>query len=88
MNIGDRVKLISFNNSSVADDNCDEQENYWKLVGETGFIVAEPNLSDTISSDRLCIQFNVDVKSLNLHCHNEIPNSLWILASDLQVLNP
>jgi len=79
---GMKVKLIAFNNSTTAPDDCDPCENYWSLIGELGTIVKPIN-----SRSRVLVQFDVSVNSMGLHCHNAINNSLLILGSDLEVLN-
>ncbi len=79
---GTKVKLITFNNSSVAPEGCDPSENYWALIGELGIIIEPKN-----SRSRLLVQFDNSVELMGLHCHNKIKNSLLILASDLEVIN-
>ena len=80
MEIGTRVKLISFNGESETPEGCEPEENYWALVGNTGTIAKPKN-----SNSRVLVQFDINVNSLGLHCHNEIPNSLLILTNDLRV---
>jgi hypothetical protein len=81
MDVGTKVKLTSFNGELESPDKCDPSENYWSLVGATGVISKPEN-----SRGRVLVTFNVDVRSLGLHCHNETPNSLLILTSDLKVI--
>jgi hypothetical protein len=87
MQIGNRVKIISFNGTLKADDYCLPNENFWKLIGSIGQIVKDPDEKDQYASfsdkPRLLVQFEKDVRSLGLECHNKIDNSLWILESDL-----
>ena len=87
MQIGNKVKLKTFNGSLQPDDNCQPNENYWKLIGSIGQIVKNPDeegpYPSTSRKQRLLIRFEIDVKSLGLECHNKIQNSLWILESDL-----
>jgi hypothetical protein len=87
MKIGSKVKLISFNGAFKADDDCIPSENYWKLINFTGKIVQDPNkegmYSHTFGKPRLLVQFEEDVISLGLECHNNIENSLWLLETDL-----
>jgi hypothetical protein len=35
---------------------------------------------------RVLVQFDKSVKSLNLECHNNVENSLWINVKDLEIL--
>ena len=81
MDIGSKVKLKTFNGSLSPPDDCDPSENYWSLVGVTGSIVMPEN-----TRGRVLVVFNVRVSDLGLHCHNEIPNSLLIIPSDLEVI--
>lgn len=80
MNLGTKVRLTSFNSEKSPPKDCEPSENYWLLVGETGKVIKEKN-----SNSRLLIKFDVTVSDLGLHCHNEVPNSLYILESDLVI---
>lgn len=75
---GKRVVLKSFNGSLIAPDNVTPEENYWLLIGSKA-VVAESN-----NSERVLINLDRDLSSLGLANHNEHPNSLWILISDLK----
>ena len=79
---GTKVKLTTFNNTTDSPEDCEPSENYWSLIGETGIIKKPEN-----NRSRVLVQFDNSVKSKGLHCHNEIENSLLILASDLEVLS-
>jgi hypothetical protein len=81
MDIGTKVKLVSFNGSLESPDKCDPSDNYWILIGATGTISKIDN-----ARGRLLVTFDSEVSDLGLHCHNEIPNSLLILVSDLEVI--
>lgn len=85
MKLGDKVKLISFNGLKNGLQEIEEQENYWKLIGHTGTMMKYPKEKYFIG--RVLIEFDIDVKSLNLECHNEVDNALWILEKDLEKLN-
>jgi hypothetical protein len=76
-----RVRIKSFNGSSVSPPACKESENYWRLIGELGTVVAPKN-----ERSRYLVKFDVSVAGLGLHCHNPIENSLWIHGADLQWL--
>jgi len=78
MKIGNKVKLNTFNGTTKPDEECSHNENYWKLIGSLGKILKGPN-----DKSRFLVQFEKDVISLVLECHNDINNSLWILESDL-----
>lgn len=73
------VTLQSFNGTKSAPADCRPNENYWILVGATGTIIESPN-----TRGRLLVQFDVSVSDLGLSCHNSVPNSLYILESDLE----
>lgn len=78
MKIGNRVKLKTFNGTLISDDDCSPHEDHWKLIGQIGCIV-----QNSSEKNRLLVQFEEDVNSFELECHNVIKNSLWILESDL-----
>lgn len=75
---GKRVALKSFNGSLIAPENVKPEENYWLLIGSKAVVEL------TNDSDRVLIKFDRDLSSLGLANHNEIPNALWILISDLK----
>ena len=77
--IGARVKLKTFLGGTIPPKNCDSGENYWRLIGQGGKVIAEvPN------SDRVVVEFENPVATLGLHCHNPEPNSLRIKWADLE----
>lgn len=79
--VNTRVILKSFNGTSSAPHGCHPEENYWALIGENGTVVEPRN-----DKGRVLVCFDSSVLQLGLHCHNPVPNSLYILPSDLQVL--
>lgn len=81
MEVFSKVKLSSFNGEITPPKGCDPSENYWALIGATGTIVKPKN-----ERGRVLVKFDNDVCSFGLHCHNEIPNSLLILPTDLEVI--
>ena len=81
MNPGSKVRLKSFNGTLSSTEDCDLSENYWLLIGETGVVVEAIN-----KRNRLLIQFDIAVRNLGLHCHNEVENSLYILQDDLALI--
>ena len=74
-----RVILRLFNGSLTATIGCDPKENYWALIGERGTVVEPRN-----DNARFLVKFDCQVSERNLHCHNPIPNSLYILETDLE----
>ena len=75
------VKLKTFNGENYPNSDCDPSENYWQLIGKAGVVVKNKNCRG-----RVLVQFHDDIGKLGLHCHNEVPNSLFILPSDLQAI--
>lgn len=76
--------LKTFNGTRIPDRDCGDNENYWKLIEEEGTVI---NYADDLgfpNKNRVLFQFDSDVKSLGLECHNEKPNALWILKTDLE----
>jgi len=80
LEIGTRVKLNKFNGTIDTPKDCDKSENYWSLIGESGIVIQPKN-----SCSRVLIQFENIEKLKNLHCHNEVESSLWILESDVEL---
>ena len=77
---GKKVALKSFNRNLVSPQNVKPQEDYWKLIGSKAVV-------DQLSKDNngyVLVTFEPDLSSLGLTCHNEVPNSLWILIDDLK----
>jgi hypothetical protein len=91
MKVGQRVKLKTFNGEKHASERVSKQENYWKLVGEIGIIKQDPRESSIYASfseePRVLVKFTKDLNKEGLIAHNNIANSLWILVSDLEIVN-
>ena len=86
--IGERVELVSFDGHLQAPENTDPREDYWKLSGALGSVVElGPEEQLAFFHGRVLVQFDIDVAALGLECHNPMPNSLWILKSDLRGLS-
>jgi hypothetical protein len=77
---GKKVALKSFNRSMVAQQSVKPQEDYWKLIGSKAVV----SKLSTDNNNRVLITFENDLSMLGLECHNEVPNSLWILIDDLK----
>ncbi len=77
---GKRVVLKSVSGSGIAPHDVKPEENYWLLIGSKAVVEAA---NDT---DRVLVKFERDLSSLGLTNHNEKPNSLWILISDLKFI--
>ena len=75
---GKRVVLKSFDDSLIAPQEVKAEENYWLLIGSKAVVEI------TNDSDRVLIKFERDFSSIGLVSHNEAPNSLWVMISDLK----
>lgn len=75
---GKRVVLKSFNGCLVAPQDTTPEENYWQLIGSKAVVEIANN------TDRVLLKFERNLSSLGLINHNEMPNTLWILISDLK----
>jgi hypothetical protein len=77
-----RVRLRSFNGTTQGPSERKQDENYWLLIGMEGVVVAPKN-----ERNRLLVRFLESIASLGLQSHNPIPNTLFILESDLEFLS-
>ncbi|WLT30420.1 hypothetical protein [Geothrix sp. PMB-07] len=77
--IGDQVKLSAFLGDTIPPKNCDPSENFWRLIGQRGKVIAE-----IPGSDRVLVGFECSIQSFGLQCHNPEPNSLRIKWADLE----
>ncbi len=88
LKIGSKVVLISFNGSTTPDKDTEPHENYWQLINLAGVVVKDPNregiFKTSFNEKRVLVQFEQNIKSLGLECHNPIDNSLWIRIHDLK----
>lgn len=87
LKLGDKVKLISFHNTTEPPKGTADSENYWKLIGLTGSVASNekkihpyfPN-----KGERVLVEFDDDISAFGLHCHNEQQgNALWIFVVDI-----
>lgn len=77
--INSQVALRSFNGTASAPSDCRQDENYWLLIGEVGTVVETIN-----TKARVLVKFDRPVSEHGLCCHNPVPNSLYILETDLR----
>ena len=75
---GKRVVLKSFNGALIAPQEIKDEENYWQLIGSKAVVEI------TNDSDRVLVKFERDFSSVGFVSHNEAPNSLWVMISDLK----
>jgi hypothetical protein len=80
--INTRVVLRSFNGAVFSPEGCHPGENYWVLIGEKGSIVEPLN-----EKGRFLVKFDNSLANQLLHCHNPAPNSLYVLATDLEEIS-
>jgi len=92
MRVGDRVRLTTFNGARRWNERGEvyQPEDYWKLIGESGTIVQDPSEVSMYASfsdqPRVLVKFDKSVAAHGLICHNPVPNSLWILVTDLETI--
>jgi hypothetical protein len=88
MEVGSKVRVVSFNGTLTAPAGTDPSEDYWQLVGSQGVVVQDPaqesKCADFSGTPRLLVRFDRSVVALGLHCHNNVENALWLLESDLE----
>ena len=83
MKKGQKFELKTFNGTLKSIRSQNNNEDYWKLIGQQGTLLHFANELNFHNDDRVLFQFDIDLKIHGLECHNELPNSLWILKTDL-----
>jgi len=91
MKKGTKTKLMKFNGKQKSNHKINDSENYWKLIGETGVVQQDPREKHIYAhfskKPRVLVKFDRDLYStFGFIAHNNIENSLWILVSDLKVI--
>lgn len=79
LQINSHVILRSFNGTQFAPSDCRRDENYWLLIGERGTVIETLN-----AKARVLMKFDNSISGQGLCCHNPVPNSLFILETDLE----
>jgi hypothetical protein len=74
-----QVTVLSFNGTFSTPEECSTGENYWLLIGKSGEIIETIN-----ERGRVLVKFGISLTDLGLHGHNPMPNSLYLLTTDLQ----
>ena len=83
-----RVRILSFLGQTIPTAAVEPHEDYWRLIGQTGKVVEYgPTDPTSLFFGKSLVLFDIDVVGLDLNCHNEVPNTLWISNSDLIVLS-
>jgi hypothetical protein len=77
-----RIVLRSFNGTFQAPNDCTAGNDYWLLIGQSGTVIEY-----SAALGRQLVRFDVAVTSYGLHCHNPVPNSLYLLDADLEPIN-
>ena len=77
-----RVRLKTFQGLSKSPYDVDENDNYWKLIGQFGTVI--DNELDDI--EKVLVLFDVDLEDFHLANHNPIKNSLMIKIKDLDLV--
>ena len=78
------VILKSFNNLLEDPEPTDPSEDFWKLIGSSGVIIATADELNFHDKNRVLVKFDFSLDDLGLVNHNQFDNSLWILKSDLE----
>jgi predicted nuclease of restriction endonuclease-like RecB superfamily len=90
MKNGDRVRLKTFNGTIHPVQHVNDKENYWKLVGECGLVEQDQQQNSIYANfseqERVLVKFDKDLKIADLIAHNNITNALWVLVSDLAII--
>ena len=77
-----RVRLKTFQGLSKSTHDVDDNDNYWKLIGQCGTVI--DNELDDI--EKVLVLFDVDLDIFQLANHNPIKNSLMIKIKDLDLV--
>ncbi|TRX40834.1 hypothetical protein [Flavobacterium restrictum] len=75
------IKLKSFLGTVRPKKSINENENYWKLIGEKGKVIDERENDN----GRVLILFDKNLDEFKVENHNPIKNSLWIKKTDLEI---
>lgn len=76
------IKLKLFLGTLKPKKRINENENYWKLIGEKGKVIDERENTN----GRILILFDKNLDEFKVENHNPIKNSLWIKITDLEIL--
>ena len=75
------VKLKSFLGTLTPKKKIQNDNDYWKLVGEKGKVIN----SQEIKGGRVLVLFDKNLDDFKVVNHNPIINSLWIKKTDLEI---
>lgn len=87
MKIDTKVILRTFAGSANAPAGTANNENYWRLIGTTGIVIDDknPDWAPLLGGHRVLVLFDTNPSDSGLESHNEVPNSLWIAVTDLEL---
>lgn len=77
-----RVRLKTFQGLSNFPYDVDDNDNYWKLIGQCGTVI-DNELED---KEKVLVLFDVELDNFQLANHNQIKNSLMIKIKDLDLV--
>ena len=77
------VQLKTFWGTLKPKNKIRNQENYWKLIGEKGIVMADSEFNP----NKVLVKFEKNLDDFDLENHNPLKNSLYIDLSDLDVLH-
>jgi hypothetical protein len=83
--VGTRVVLKTFLGTSRG-SAVRPADDFWRLIDCTGTIVDDDDAhvgGRHPRGRRVLVRFDTDVRALGLHCHNPVPDALWIFTADL-----
>ncbi|SFB27888.1 hypothetical protein SAMN05660845_2365 [Flavobacterium swingsii] len=75
------IKLKLFLGTLAPTKRINDNENYWKLIGEKGKVIDVREIND----GRVLVLFDKNLDEFRVENHNPIKNSLWIKKTDLEV---
>ena len=75
------VKLKSFLGTLTPKNEIENDNDYWKLIGEKGKIINDQEIKD----ERVLVLFDQNLDDFKVANHNPIKNSLWIKKTDLEI---
>ena len=75
------VKLKSFLGTLTPTKKIQNDNDYWKLLGEKGKVIDNTEIND----ERVLVLFDKNLDDFKVANHNPIKNSLWIKKTDLEI---
>ena len=85
--VNDKVKIKSFFGSTKEDNEINDSENYWKLIGKSGIVIkvkSSPHPAFPDKENQVLIQIEENLNELGLESHNKEKNALWFFIDDIK----